>query len=121
MLHFLIDEDLPRSLARLLRAAGMVAEDARDTGLRNRPDEEVFKYAVSQGHVLLSGDLGFANLLRFPLATHAGIIVARFPNEVLTSTLNAAILNVLQTLAEDDVTGNLIIIEPGRIRLRKRT
>jgi predicted nuclease of predicted toxin-antitoxin system len=37
---FLVDEDLPRSLARELRLAGIDAVDARDAGLRGRPDGE---------------------------------------------------------------------------------
>jgi len=35
---FLVDEDLPRSLARELRQAGIDAVDARDAGLRGHPD-----------------------------------------------------------------------------------
>ena len=34
--------------------------------------------------VLLTGDLGFGNLLHFPLGTHSGIFIAHFPNEIST-------------------------------------
>lgn len=120
MPRFLIDEDLPRSLAGALRAAGIEAEDVRDVGLRTRPDNEIFTYAVAHGLVVLSADLGFANILRFPFGSHQGIVVARFPNEIPTSRLNEAILRALQSLAAEEVEGNLIIIEPGRIRLRRK-
>jgi predicted nuclease of predicted toxin-antitoxin system len=108
-------------LARYLRAAGFETEDVRDIGLRESPDDDIFIYAVSHALVLLSGDVGFGNILRFPLGSHSGIAVARFPNEVPTVTLNAAILQALQSLSDEDITGNLIIIEPGRIRLRKHS
>lgn len=121
MTRFLVDADLPRSLARYLRTTNLQAEDVRDLGFRTSPDEEIFAYAVSHHLVLLSGDLGFGNILRFPLGSHPGIVVARFPNEVSTDKLNNEILGALQTLTDEDLAGNLIIIEPGRIRLRKQT
>ena len=115
---FLIDEDLPRSLASVLRGAGYETTDVRDAGLRGRPDSEVLSYAISRGLALLSADLGFSNLLRFPPGSHAGVIVARFPNEMPVAPLNQAILTSLLSLKEEDIRGNLVIIEPGRVRLR---
>ena len=120
MARFLVDADLPRSLARQLRAVGFEAEDVRDIGMRKSPDDDIFTYAVSHVLVLLSGDLDFGNILRFPLGSHPGIIVARFPNEVPTTKLNTAILQAVQSLSKEDIGGNLIIVEAGRIRLRKR-
>lgn len=121
MARYLVDADLPRSLARHLRAAGLQVEDVRDLGLRKSPDDDIFTYAVSHALALLSGDMDFGNILRFPLGSHSGIVVARFPNEVSTATLNVAILQAVQSLSDEDLTGNLIIIEPGRIRLRRQS
>ena len=61
-----------------------MAEDVRDVGLRGKPDDDIFKYAAAHDLALLSADLSFGNLQRFPLGTHAGIVIARFPNEVST-------------------------------------
>jgi predicted nuclease of predicted toxin-antitoxin system len=116
---FLVDEDLPRSLARDLRAAAFDAVDVRDVGLRGRPDRDVFAFAVSEGRVLLTGDLGFGNVLAFPQATHRGVLVARFPSDTSARTLNDAILAALRTLTDEDVEHAVVIIEPGRIRLRR--
>ena len=120
MARFLIDADLPRSLARHLRVAGMQVEDVRDIGLRKSADEDIFSSAVSHAFALLSGDLGFGNILRFPLGSHPGIVVTRFPNELSTAKINGAILQALQGLSDEEIAGNLIIVEPGRIRLRKQ-
>jgi len=88
MARFLADEDLPRSLVPQLRAAGIAADDIRDVGLRGRSDDEIFGYAVARGLTLLTADVGFGNILRFRLGTHAGVVVARFPNKLPTATLN---------------------------------
>jgi predicted nuclease of predicted toxin-antitoxin system len=81
---FLIDENLPRFLAAELRSAGFQAQDVRDLGLRGKPDLEILEFSLAQGSVLITGDVGFASLLRsrpqFP-----GMIVARLPNEWSTA------------------------------------
>ena len=115
----LVDEDLPRSLVVALRDVGLAALDVRDIGLRGRPDNEILEYAVQHNLTLLTADIGFGNLLRFPLGRHAGIGVARFPNEVSPAQLNASIVRALGSLTDDDIIGNLIVIEPERIRLRR--
>jgi len=120
MVRFLVDEDLPRSLVAYLRTAGIAAEDVRDVGLRGKPDDEVLAYSVSRNLVLVSADIGFGNILQFRPGTHAGIVIARFPNTMPTATLNRSIWEALRGLSDDDVTGNLVIIEPGRIRLRRK-
>lgn len=121
MARFLADEDLPRSLVPHLRAAGIAADDVRDAGLRGKSDDEVFEYAVSHGLTLLTADVEFGNILRFPPGAHPGIVVARFPSELPTASLNQAILDALRGLSDADIVGSLIVIEPGRIRLRRET
>jgi predicted nuclease of predicted toxin-antitoxin system len=118
-MRFLVDEDLPRSLARVLRSAGHDALDVRDIGLRGRPDQEVFSAAQDRDAVLVSGDRGFANIITYPPGSHAGIVVAHFPNEIPTNTFNTQILSAVQSLEEMEIRGNLVMIEPGRIRIRR--
>lgn len=63
---------------------------------------------------------GFANVLRYPLGSHAGIVIARFPNEMPTASLVDALVGALLTLSDGDVRGGLVTGEPGRIRLRHK-
>jgi hypothetical protein len=69
--------------------------------------------------VILTQDLEFGNLLRFPLDTHHGILVARFPNEVSSEALNGAIATALRDMSPEEIKSRLLIVEPGRVRLRK--
>jgi predicted nuclease of predicted toxin-antitoxin system len=118
-MRFRIDEDLPRSLATALRSAGHEVFDVRDIGLRGRQDHEVFRAAQVRGAVLVSGDRGFANILSHPPGSHAGILVAHFPNEMPTTVLNEQVLSAVKSLEEGEITGNLVMIEPGRLRIRR--
>lgn len=119
MPRFLIDEDVPRSTARLLRQRGFAADDVRDVGLRGRSDRDVFAYAQETQATLITCDKGFANLRRFPLGTHAGIIVIRVPDEVPPAELNAELLNALASLGVGALAGCLVVIEVGRARVRR--
>jgi len=70
--------------------------------------------------VILTGDRGFGNILRFSLGKHYGIVIARFPNEMPTIEINHHLIERFEDLSEDDFKGNLIIIEPGKIRIRRK-
>jgi predicted nuclease of predicted toxin-antitoxin system len=119
MLKFVVDEDMPRSTTRTLKTKGYEVSDVRDCGLRGGSDEEVFKLAQREKAVLLTGDLEFGNILHFPIGSHFGIVIAHFPNELSTTDLNNKIIKAFDTLSEEDFKGNLIILEPGKIRIRR--
>ena len=115
---FVIDEDMPRSIARALASLGHTSKDIRDCGLRGADDATVFRFAQTEGAVLISADLGFGNPLRFP-CQHHGIVIARFPNEMSSAEMNRQIGASLREVNATDYAGNVIVIEPGRIRIRR--
>ena len=47
-MHFLIDADLPRSLADVIRQHAREATDVRDIGLRSAKDPVIGRYAREQ-------------------------------------------------------------------------
>jgi len=120
MPKFVIDEDMPRSTGAILKKHGYDIRDIRDHGLRGAKDEEIYKFAQREQAVILTGDRGFGNILRFPLGNHFGIVVAHFPNEMLTMEMNHRLLERFKDLSEEDFKGNLIIVEPRKIRIRRR-
>lgn len=119
MPRVLVDEDLPRSLAGTLRAHGVDAIDVRDIGLRSAPDDDVFSHAVNERLTVISGDLGCGNVLRFPLDSHLGIVVVRYPNEVSSQVVNEAVAQALREVSEADIIGAVVIVSPGGIRIRR--
>lgn len=98
----------------------MEAQHVLDIGLRGRSDEAILEHARLNSLVLVTGDLEFGNILRYPLGSHSGIVVSRFPNEVPSQTLNEAILEAVRHVDSGELTGNLLIVEPGKARLRKK-
>jgi predicted nuclease of predicted toxin-antitoxin system len=119
MLAFLIDEDLPRGLAVRLRTAGFDAIDVRDVALQATADAVIYPYAVAHRLAILTADLGFSNLVRFPLEEHHGIVVARFPNAIPAPSLSRMLTEAINALGLDSLGQTVVIIEPGRTRIRR--
>lgn len=68
----------------------------------------------------MSGDVGFANLTRFPLGTHQGIVVFRLPNELSADRRIQEIVKVFESLKNVALTGVLVVVSPGRVRIRRK-
>ena len=109
---------MPRATARVLQDAGYEATDVRDLGFAGSSDPVVFARAQSMQAVLITGDLGFANVLRFPLGEHAGIIVFRRPGGLSVRARHLILLNALESLRGQDLSGALVIVERGKTRMR---
>lgn len=116
----LIDEDLPRSIAQLLKRYGHETYDVRDVGLRGAGDSDIAAYAQGKGLCIITGDYDFADIRNYPPEKYAGIIVLSFPNDASVSF----ILSLLEGFLKDEklvsvISGKLAIVEPGQIRIRK--
>ena len=96
MPRFLIDEDLPHLLAKLLTERGHPSEHVRDLNLRGSPDRRVFEVAQQREAVLVAGDADFGNLLLYPLATHHGIVVVYFHQQCEPASLRPKLQSRLQ-------------------------
>jgi len=118
-MRFLIDADLPRSTADLLRRYNHEATDVRDIGLGGAKDKEIAAYARSEGLCLLTGDFDFSNVRNYPPKQYSGFIVLGLP-KISTASF---ILNLLENFLKQEhivtqIIGKLVIVEPGRIRIR---
>lgn len=120
MAHFLIDEDLSRKLAPRLRALGMQAEDVRDLGLAATADPEILEYVLAHRRTLVTADIQFANAIDTADSEHPGVVLVRYPNEVSVRRVNEELAAVLTSVAGDDLTGQLVVLEPGGVRTRRR-
>ena len=119
MARFFLDEDLPRSAAAALRRAGHTAVHVVDAGLRSQPDSSVFRHAQDEGAVLITADLGFADLRAYPLGSHRGIIIVRMSNRLAVAERNTELVRAVDQLQNEDLRGPLIIVAMGRTRVRR--
>ena len=57
---FVIDQQLPATLARWFEERGFEAVHVRDIGMRAAPDTEIWRYAVERQAVVVTKDEDFA-------------------------------------------------------------
>ena len=119
-MRFLVDEDLPRAVDDLLKRYGHEAVDVRDIGLRGAKDIEIADYAQKQKLCMLSGDLGFCDIRKYPPSKYDGLVVIRIPRGVTVSF----IVRLLESFLKRDklvsqLAGKLAILEAGHGRFRR--
>ena len=119
-MRFLVDEDLPLATGNLLRRYGHEVVDVREIGLRGAKDSQVAAYAKVQRLCLATGDTGFSDIRNYPPGEYAGLVIMRLPR---TATVHF-ILRLFESFLQQEtlvaqLAGNLAIVEPGRIRVRK--
>jgi predicted nuclease of predicted toxin-antitoxin system len=116
---FKLDENLPRDLAARLRDEGHDVTDVVAEGLGGDADPSVLQAATDEGRVLLTFDLDFADVRRYPPGTHGGIVVFRLQDQRWAS-LQGPVNLLLDEQNLDTLAGGLAIVDETRIR-RSRT
>jgi predicted nuclease of predicted toxin-antitoxin system len=119
IMHFLIDEDLPRSIKDLLQRYGHEGVDLRLIGFQGSKDHQIAALAQSRKLCLVTGDFDFSNIRNYPPGKYAGIVVLRVPRTATASH----IVNLFESFLRQEelvtqIPGKLAIVEPGRIRVR---
>ncbi len=118
-MRFLIDADLPRSSAEVVRRHAHEAIDVRDIGLRSAKDPEIARYAQVERLCLITGDYGFSDIRSYPPDRYAGIVVLYLPRTATAAYINQLLDRLLeQEELLTQLPGKLAIVEPGRVRLR---
>lgn len=97
---------------RAIRVSGSSLADA--------PDERIASHARSNGLVLMTRDVDFADVRRFPPSDYQGIVVVSAPEHATASMIAGLVsefLSSTELLAR--LPGRLAIVEFGRVRLRE--
>lgn len=115
-MKFKLDECLDARLAGRLRSSGHDSLTVADQGLRGVPDPELHDHCRGEGRILITFDLDFSNVVRYPPADTPGLVVFRGPDTLL-ATGRVLLDTLIAALADEDPTGKLWIVEPGRIRV----
>ena len=84
-------------------------------------DEEIARYAANEGLCILTADLGFADVRRYPPSEYQGIVVLRLPRHATASFIRQLLESfIVQIDTLPELRGNLAIVESGRVRFRSR-
>ena len=116
-MKFKLDENLPVELASDLRGMGYDVDTVNGEGLRGAADAAVVNAAFAADRILFTLDKGIANLQRYPVHQHAGVVLFR-PDTSGRGAVVAFVRERLQKVLEVDLTNRLTVVGPSRIRFR---
>lgn len=113
-----IDENLPVEVAYLLKQAGHEADTVHDEGITGADDITISKICKKEKRIIITLDLGFADIRTYPPAEFEGIIVLRLTKQDRKHVLGI-IERLITTLESEEITGKLWIVDEKRIRVRQ--
>lgn len=115
MIQFLADENVSRHVVESLRAAGydVVSVSATIAGV---PDDAVLAAAGREERILITEDRDFGEMVVRQRLGVRGLILLELDR--LSNAAEATLVTAVVTTHSDKLVGNLLVIEPGRVRVR---
>jgi predicted nuclease of predicted toxin-antitoxin system len=111
---FLLDENMPKRVAHILRAAGYPAARVLEVGLRAQPDSFVFAYARSRRLIIITRDADYLDAARFR-PPHAGILVLKFPSGASIADLSTALMAALDSLLGENLADRTYLLDASAL------
>lgn len=116
-MRFKLDENLPVEAAVPLTEEGHDVHTVYQEGLCGNSDAKISEVCRSEERILVTLDTDFCNILNYPPAKHAGIIVIRTLDQSKSEIL-WFIQKILLPHLTGDITGKLWIVQKNGIRVR---
>jgi len=116
---FKLDENFGTRTQNIFRAAGHDVSTVDDEQLCGCADGRLFEVCGAKGRCLVTLDLDFSDVTRFPPARAAGIVVLRLPQNLTLPVLESLVDSFLRSLGTSPLAGHLWIVEPGRVRIHQ--
>ena len=114
----LLDENISPLVAIELRDLGYDVVHSRDGGLKGCRDAELMAFAHESGRSLVTLDSDFADVRRYPVGSHGGIIRLRLkfaPSKIVVGALSSLLPKIAHIPLEK---GALVVSDGRRYRVR---
>jgi predicted nuclease of predicted toxin-antitoxin system len=111
------DENIPGIVVSMLREDGHDVTSVREQNLTGADDGRLARICLEESRVLLSHDLEFADIRRFPPRDHAGLVVLR-PGRGGPRHAARLVVSIRDRLRSEDLHGLLWVVNEGSLRIR---
>ncbi len=118
-MKLLADESLTGRTRQFLRAAGYELLTVHELGRGGAANGEVLSLATAQHAVLVAEDRGFSSIVKYPLGTHAGIILLKIRRAEDIEAIHRHLSNAFAHLTATELRGCLLIVDRNKYRLRR--
>lgn len=120
-MKFKLDENLSPNFASILLESGYEVDTVVQEGLGGANDTALFEVCLREQRCLVTLDLDFADVTRFPPHKTRGIAILRSPKPITPAILRILLHGLVDSLQREEIDGRLWIVEPGRIRIHADT
>jgi predicted nuclease of predicted toxin-antitoxin system len=117
-LRFLIDMQLPPSLAIWLQQKGNDAKHAFAAGLGRASDEEILEAARKEDRIIITADLDYPRLLALVGAKGPGLILFR-GGDYREKQVFELMTRVISSIPTEEFPTSLVVVDKKRIRKRR--
>lgn len=112
------DESVWEITREFVRLRGHDLATVEERGLAGAMDEVVLSQALSEKRVLVTRDLDFSNILRYPPDNYFGIIVLRIRPHT-TDAVHRVLALVLAHFSQESIQQALVIVDHNKFRERR--
>ena len=117
-MKLLVDNALSPEVARALVDAGHDAIHVREIGLASADDSTIFDHAASAEQIIVSADTDFGTLLALRTERRPSVVLFRSASPRQPTAQVRLLLAILPQVEADLLSGAVVVIEPGLIRVR---
>ncbi|MFM9157776.1 MAG: DUF5615 family PIN-like protein, partial [Dolichospermum sp.] len=103
----------------LLPSTRYDAINVKTSGLTAPKEPELCLCAQREQRIIISRDLGWANIKNYPPNTHCGLIILRFPFEAIAVEIRQVLENFINTVHIEEIIGSTVIVDKNKFRIRK--
>lgn len=118
-MKFKLDENFGTRTLELFKAHGHDVETVRSQNLQGCSDQHLYEVCCTENRCLVSLDLDFADVVRFPPSRSSGLVVIRVPHNPSLALLEQMARQFLGAAAQIKLENRLLIVEVGRIRIHE--
>lgn len=117
MARFKVDENLPEDVVQILTQAGHDASSVIKQNLQGCADDTISNVCRDEDRALITLDLDFADIRRYPPEEFPGIIVIRASQQDRPSLINI-LRRMLPVFDGEKLASNLWIVDETGVRVR---
>lgn len=116
-MKFLIDENMPPSLANKLKSIGYEARHVIEIGYQSTPDFKIAELAALTGEIIITHDTDFGTILALSNSEKPSVILFRW-QIISLNTVFQFLEKHLLVLENDLNQGCLVAVDDNKMRIR---